>query len=95
MDGLRLLATRHGAIGDVRGLGLFIGAEFVTDHDTLQPDAGSLKAVIEAMKDAGVLLSREGPHDNVLKIKPPLIISARECAHFLALLDRTLRDLGL
>jgi 4-aminobutyrate aminotransferase-like enzyme len=94
LDGLRQLATKHQIIGDVRGLGLFIGAEFVKSRDTLQPDAAGLKAVIEAMKEAGVLLSSEGPHNNVLKIKPPLVITADDCAHFLSLLDRVLRDLG-
>jgi 4-aminobutyrate aminotransferase-like enzyme len=95
MDGLRELATRHRTIGDVRGLGLFIGAEFVKSRNTLQPDAASLKAVIEAMKDAGVLLSAEGPHNNVLKIKPPLVIRENDCALFLSLLDRIMSDLRL
>lgn len=94
MNGLRQLATRHLGIGDVRGLGLFIGVEFIKSRDTLQPDPASLKSVIEAMKGAGVLLSSEGPHNNVLKIKPPLVINEAECALFLSLLDRTLRDLG-
>jgi 4-aminobutyrate aminotransferase-like enzyme len=94
MDGLRDLSNRHAVIGNIRGLGLFIGAEFVRDRTTLQPDAAALKTVIERMKDAGVLLSSEGPHHNVLKIKPPLVISEQECAHFLGTLDRVLSDLG-
>ncbi|MDY0873880.1 aminotransferase class III-fold pyridoxal phosphate-dependent enzyme [Dongia rigui] len=94
MDGLRVLAGRHPAIGHIRGLGLFIGAEFVQDRTTLQPDAAALKTVIEGMKDAGVLLSSEGPHHNVLKVKPPMVISEQECAHFLGLLDRVLTELG-
>lgn len=95
MDGLRALAARHRVIGDVRGQGLFIGAEFVKDRDTLKPDAAGLKAVIEGMKQAGLLLSSEGPHNNVLKIKPPLVISQAACVHFLSSLDRVLSDLGL
>jgi len=94
MDGLRVLAGRHPVIGNIRGLGLFIGAEFVKDRTTLQPDAAALKAVVERMKEAGVLLSSEGPHHNVLKIKPPLVISEAECALFLQLLDHVLTDLG-
>jgi 4-aminobutyrate aminotransferase-like enzyme len=94
MDGLRVLAGRHPVIGNIRGLGLFIGAEFVKDRVTLQPDAAALTTVVERMKEAGVLLSSEGPHHNVLKIKPPLVISEEECAHFLGTLDQVLTDLG-
>ncbi len=95
MDGLNALAGSHVVIGDVRGLGLFIGVEFVKGRKTLQPDAAALKQVIEAMKAGGILLSSEGPHHNVLKIKPPLVISAEECARFLGTLDRILTNLGL
>ncbi|WP_374305736.1 aminotransferase class III-fold pyridoxal phosphate-dependent enzyme [Ferrovibrio sp.] len=95
MDGLRRLAQQHRVMGDVRGLGLFIGVEFVKDRGTLQPDADALKRLIEAMKSARILLSSEGPHHNVLKLKPPLVISAAECDHFLGMLGRTLRDLSL
>jgi len=94
MDGLRLLDAKHKVIGDVRGLGLFIGVEFVKDRVTLQPDAAALKSTIERMKSAGILLSSEGPHHNVLKIKPPLVITAEDCAHFLTTFDRILADLG-
>ncbi|WP_374653210.1 aminotransferase class III-fold pyridoxal phosphate-dependent enzyme [Dongia sp.] len=95
MEGLRGLARKHRAIGDVRGIGLFIGVDFVKDRKTLQPDAAILAQAIEAMKSAGILLSSEGPHHNVLKIKPPLVIDAAACAHFLGTLDRILHDLGL
>ncbi len=94
MDGMRALSQRHPVIGSIRGLGLFIGAEFVKDRTTLQPDAATLRAVIEGMKDVGILLSSEGPHHNVLKIKPPLAISEQECAHFLSALDGVLSDLS-
>ncbi|MBI2253559.1 MAG: aminotransferase class III-fold pyridoxal phosphate-dependent enzyme [Proteobacteria bacterium] len=90
MDGLKRLGQRHPVIGDVRGLGLFIGVEFVKHRETLQPGAETLKAVIEAMKAKGVLLSSEGPHHNVLKIKPPLVITEADCARFLTLLDQSL-----
>ncbi len=78
-DGLSALAERHPLIGDVRGLGLFMGVELVRDLDTLEPADREIKAIVEAMKAEGILLSTEGPHHNVLKIKPPLVISAAEC----------------
>jgi 4-aminobutyrate aminotransferase-like enzyme len=62
----------------------------VRDRDTLEPATREINAIVEAMKEQGVLLSTEGPHHNVLKIKPPLVISAAECDRVLDTLDRVL-----
>ncbi|MDQ7247238.1 aminotransferase class III-fold pyridoxal phosphate-dependent enzyme [Dongia sedimenti] len=93
-DGFKALAERHALIGDIRGLGLFIGVELVRDRETLEPAAGELHAIVEAMKEAGVLLSTEGPHHNVLKIKPPLVITREDCDFFLEKLDEVMTRLG-
>jgi 4-aminobutyrate aminotransferase-like enzyme len=93
-DGLKRLAERHDLIGDIRGLGLFIGVELVRDRKTLEPAAAELKAIVEAMKAEGILLSTEGPHRNVLKIKPPLVITQEECEFFLQTLDAVLTRLS-
>ncbi len=90
LDGFRKLATRHECIGDVRGLGLYIGVEFVRDRDTRDPETQRLADVVERCRDAGVLLSRDGPHDNVLKIKPPLCFSADDAALLLSVFERCL-----
>jgi 4-aminobutyrate aminotransferase-like enzyme len=92
-DGFKALAERHTLIGDIRGLGLFIGVELVRDRATLEPAAEELNAIVEAMKAEGILLSTEGPHHNVLKIKPPLVISQEECARFLETLDAVMTRL--
>ncbi len=89
-DGLAALAERHPLIGDVRGLGLFMGVELVRDPDTLEPADREIAMIVEAMKEEGILLSTEGPHHNVLKIKPPLVISEAECDRFLDTLDEVL-----
>ncbi len=73
--GLERLKKRHEAIGDVRGTGLFLGVELVTDRGTREPATELAKRVIEDMKDRGILLSTDGPLGNVLKIKPPLAFS--------------------
>jgi 4-aminobutyrate aminotransferase-like enzyme len=91
-DGFKALAERHDLIGDIRGLGLFIGVELVRDRATREPAAEELTAIVEAMKDEGILLSTEGPHHNVLKIKPPLVISKEDCDFFLETLDRVMMD---
>ena len=69
-EGFKRLAERHALIGDIRGLGLFIGVELVRDRETLEPAAAELKAIVEAMKAEGILLSSEGPHRNVLPLRP-------------------------
>ncbi|MCU1367338.1 MAG: 4-aminobutyrate aminotransferase and related aminotransferase, partial [Ilumatobacteraceae bacterium] len=95
IDGLRALGERHPLIGDVRGRGLFIGVELVRDHITLEPADRELTAIVEAMKARSILLSTEGPHHNVLKIKPPIVFSAANCAEFLDALDRVLGEMAV
>ncbi|MCQ4165505.1 aminotransferase class III-fold pyridoxal phosphate-dependent enzyme [Tahibacter harae] len=82
-DGLRSLQQAYEPIGDVRGCGLFIGAEIVTDRASRAPDRTLARAIVEQMKDRQVLLSTDGPDDNVLKIKPPLVFSRDNAAEFL------------
>jgi 4-aminobutyrate aminotransferase-like enzyme/Ser/Thr protein kinase RdoA (MazF antagonist) len=86
MDGLRALAAEHVAIGDVRGAGLFIGAELVTDRTTQQPDPVLATQIVERAKVAGVLLSSDGPHHNVIKIKPPLVFTETDARRVIAVL---------
>jgi 4-aminobutyrate aminotransferase-like enzyme len=90
MQGLRELQQTHECIGDVRGCGLFIGAELVSDRAARTPDGDKAKAIVEAMKARHVLLSTEGPDDNVLKIKPPIVFSQANAEEFLGKLDQAL-----
>ncbi|MEM9633609.1 MAG: aminotransferase class III-fold pyridoxal phosphate-dependent enzyme [Pseudomonadota bacterium] len=93
MAGARSLADKHSIIGDVRGHGLFIGIELVRDRETLEPAAEELDDVIRKMKSRhGILLSSEGPHHNVLKIKPPAQFSLEDCDYFLNSLDEVLSN---
>lgn len=91
MDGLRALGRRYPLIGDVRGLGLFIGVELVRDRVTQEPADAEATAVIERAKDLGVLLAIDGPHRNVLKIKPPMRMREEHCTLFLSVLDEVLK----
>src|SRR6185436_1562933 len=68
MDGLRELMNKHPIISDVRGHGLFIGAEMVKDRITLEPAIPEIDIVVEKVKAKGYLLSTDGPLHNVLKI---------------------------
>jgi 4-aminobutyrate aminotransferase-like enzyme/Ser/Thr protein kinase RdoA (MazF antagonist) len=82
---LRDLQTRQPLITDVRGLGLFLGFEM--PHET------EASALVNRMKDRGVLLSTDGPLHNVIKIKPPLVFSRTDADRLLERLDHTLREL--
>jgi 4-aminobutyrate aminotransferase-like enzyme len=62
--------AQHPGIGDVRGEGLFIGIEFITSQQTSDPIRTS--AVMNHLKDRYILSGIDGPHHNVIKIKPPL-----------------------
>ncbi|PKP74878.1 MAG: 4-aminobutyrate aminotransferase [Alphaproteobacteria bacterium HGW-Alphaproteobacteria-6] len=91
--GLRALAVDHPLIGDVRGRGLFLGVELVRDRDSLAPATAKAGAIANAMREAGVLVSTDGPFDNVLKIKPPLAFAIPEADLLLDALAAALRDL--
>jgi 4-aminobutyrate aminotransferase-like enzyme/Ser/Thr protein kinase RdoA (MazF antagonist) len=94
LAGLRGLQEQHLLIGDVRGLGLFIGVELVRDRETLAPADVEASLVIDGMKTRGFLLSTDGPLHNVIKIKPPLVIQPQDVDEMLAALDRTLNEIG-
>lgn len=94
-EGLRRLQARHPLIGDVRGLGLYIGVELVLDPETLEPAGEHASYVANRMRDYGVLISTDGPFHNVLKIKPPIIFSRSDADHFLWALGEVLQDSAL
>jgi 4-aminobutyrate aminotransferase-like enzyme/Ser/Thr protein kinase RdoA (MazF antagonist) len=90
MAGLRQLQEKYQLIGDVRGLGLFIGVELVKDRVTLEPAGREAAVVVESMKDHGILISTDGPYHNVLKIKPPLVFTEANAFQLVRTLDLVL-----
>jgi 4-aminobutyrate aminotransferase-like enzyme/Ser/Thr protein kinase RdoA (MazF antagonist) len=86
-QGLRALAERHTRIGDVRGTGLIVGVELVRDRETLEPASSETHAVINRMRELGVLVGRAGQQGNVIKIRPPLVFSEPDADLLLAALD--------
>lgn len=89
-DGIAALAGRHEAIGDVRGAGMFVGVELVSDRATRTPDRELTTRVVNRMRDMGVLLSACAMGHNVLKIRPPLVLSAQEARLVIETLDEAL-----
>jgi 4-aminobutyrate aminotransferase-like enzyme len=90
LSGMHALQKRHPIIGDVRGKGMFFAVEMVTDRETREPAGARTKAIVNAMREAGVLISRIGPHDNILKIRPPMSFSTQNADLLLATLDTVL-----
>lgn len=92
--GLQRLALKHDAIGDIRGHGLFFGAEMVTDRALKTPAPRFTTRVANEMRQRGVLLNKLGLHYNTLKIRPPMPFSTADADLMLQTLDSVLTDLG-
>jgi 4-aminobutyrate aminotransferase-like enzyme len=90
---LQTLKARHDLIADVRGAGLFIGVELVTDRTTLIPATTLAARTVNQMREAQVLLGTSGEHANILKIRPPLVFSKEQADQLVQTLDAVLTRL--
>lgn len=93
LDGLHVLAARHELIGDVRGSGLFLGVELVRDRETLEPAGPEAGAVANRLRERGILLGTDGPHHNVIKIRPPMPFDSGNAEQLLSELETALADI--
>ncbi|SEP80641.1 aspartate aminotransferase family protein [Thalassovita taeanensis] len=92
---LQQLADRHACIGDVRGSGLFFGAEMVLDRATKAPATAFTKRVANGMRQRGVLLNFLGVHYNVLKMRPPMVFARENVDQMIEALDAVLTETPL
>lgn len=92
LAGLKQLQRKHPVIGDVRGLGLFIGVELVEDQATQKPATDITGYVLNRMREHRILMGSEGPFDNILKIRPPLTIETDDVDMILWVLDEVLGE---
>jgi 4-aminobutyrate aminotransferase-like enzyme len=90
LAGLTALQREHALIGDVRGLGLFVGVELVLDRETLEPAGEHASYIANRMRDHGIFISTDGPMHNVLKLKPPMPFSREDADRVVETLDRIL-----
>jgi 4-aminobutyrate aminotransferase len=90
MQGLRALADRHPLIGDVRGMGLMIGVEFVRDRRTKERATDERNAVVQAMFRRGVLILGAGR--NSVRFAPPLVLTLDQADVALRLFDEALTE---
>jgi 4-aminobutyrate aminotransferase-like enzyme len=92
LAGLRALQDKHDCIGDVRGIGLFVGVDLVTDRASKSEATALATYVKNRMRDKRILLGTEGPRDNILKIRPPLTIQPDDVDMIIATLDMILHE---
>lgn len=94
MEGLKDRLFRHGITGDIRGKGLLIGIELVTDRESkAQLDGALVQGVVESCKADGVIVGRSGGgarHSNTIVLSPPLVITRSECDTLIEVLDRAI-----
>lgn len=91
--GLQALARRHDVIGDVRGLGLMLGVELVKDRVEKAPAKEECMRVFERCRELGLLIGKGGLHGNVLRIKPPMCLTAGDADFMLDVLDAAFRGI--
>uniref|UniRef100_A0A8D3BLU1 5-phosphohydroxy-L-lysine phospho-lyase n=1 Tax=Scophthalmus maximus TaxID=52904 RepID=A0A8D3BLU1_SCOMX len=85
------LQTRHEIIGDVRGVGLFLGIELVTDREKRTPATQTAALVAKRLKEEDcICISTDGPWESVLKFKPPMCFSMEDAELVVQCIDRIL-----
>ena len=84
------LQKRHPLIGDVRGSGLFLGLDLVRSLETREPAPLPAGYIVNRLREEGILAGTDGPHHNVIKLRPPLIFSRPDADQFCAVLGRIL-----
>jgi 4-aminobutyrate aminotransferase-like enzyme/Ser/Thr protein kinase RdoA (MazF antagonist) len=89
---LKALQKRHDLIGDVRGSGLFLGIDLVLDRGTREPAPLQASYVVNRLRDCGILAGTDGPHQNVIKLRPPLVFSQADADLFAGKLDAILQE---
>lgn len=92
--GLARLADRHAVIGALHGRGLYQGVELVVDRATMTPAPALARLVCERLRERGILCQPTGEDGDVLKVKPPLVITPEEADRFLVALDDVLTELA-
>lgn len=92
---LKKLAQRHPIIGDIRGTGLFVGIELVQDRVKRLPATAEAKHVVSRMKEEKIIVSSEGPDNNIIKLKPPMVFTIENADHLVAVLDEVLKEVEI
>jgi len=92
LEGLKALKKKHSVIGDVRGIGLFLGVAFVVNQRYDKPATDIATYVVNRLREHRILAGLEGPDNNVLKIRPPLTVGSSDIDMLLETLDSILGE---
>ncbi|KAL3826183.1 hypothetical protein ACJIZ3_022212 [Penstemon smallii] len=90
---LNALKAKHEIIGDVRGRGLMLGVELVTDRQLKTPAKVEILQVMEQMKELGVLIGKGGFYGNVFRITPPLCFNKEDADFLVDVMDYAIAKL--
>jgi 4-aminobutyrate aminotransferase len=94
LDGLRTITRSHPLVGHVRGKGLMIGVELVSDRSARTPSAVDARRLGALCYEQGLLVKLGGLRGNVVGLTPPLTLSSEESRRALEVLERCLGDLA-
>jgi len=92
MTELKKLQDCHRLIGDVRGSGLFLGIDLVRDRETREAATEEADYVVNRLRECGILAGTDGPYDNVIKLRPPLVFSEADADLFVTTLESILHE---
>nr|XP_033782705.1 5-phosphohydroxy-L-lysine phospho-lyase isoform X2 [Geotrypetes seraphini] len=90
MELLNRQKSKHRMIGDIRGVGLFIGVDLVKDQEKRTPATAEADFIIRRLKEERIVLSTDGPHANVIKFKPPMCFSKEDAKLVVDAIDKIL-----
>jgi len=89
---LENLRNKYPLIGDIRGSGLFLGLDLVLSRETREPAPLHASYIANRLRDRAILAGTDGPHHNVIKLRPPLIFSEGDAASFCAAFEAILAE---
>ncbi|KAJ6811565.1 alanine--glyoxylate aminotransferase 2-like protein 3, mitochondrial-like [Iris pallida] len=92
-DRLKGLQEKHDIIGDVRGRGMMLGVELVTDRQLKTPAKSEILHVMNQMKEMGVLVGKGGFYGNVFRVTPPLCFTKEDSDFLVDVMDLALSRL--
>lgn len=91
-DLMRALGEKHELIGNVRGLGLMMGIELVTDRKAKTPAPEAAYYVLRRARELGVHIQVDGNYENVLKMKPPMVFTMEDADTLMGTIDTALTE---
>src|SRR5580658_7193248 len=87
LAGLNKLKEKHKVIGDIRGKGLMLGIEMVTDRKTKEPAKAECQAVLESAREMGLLIGKGGLWGQTIRFAPPMCVTEADANFLLDVLD--------